>query len=209
MRRDNLDKDDLDELNRKLENLRHELNIIDNPEIITNYENVINWLLATNVLVILFVSENYSKFTTTPDNAPSFLLYVLFILGTSSLIGSTLGLFLTRIWIFKIMNESLLTLGTTLPTSIKQIDTTDIKAVLEKIKIFREISIISDYMKYSIQASGLGLLLLLLYISFNLSVLMGVIVLIICSIFAGKGLRFIKKTDNLKDKIDEDFKGLS
>lgn len=156
-------KDGLDGLDA----VKDRAEILGNPEVVRNYENVINWLLSLNTIVIIFILGKYDIYTPVFEDGAS-SLQIAFILGMSLLISSTLGLFMARIMIFLIMNEHLLT------------PKTDAKI---KLRIMLELNVVNTYISYPIGASALGLTLIFLFLSFNLAPKFCIIASLFCGGF--------------------------
>lgn len=169
-----------------LDYLNQTMKEIENPAIIKNYENVINWLLGINTLVIVFIFGNYDRLptarnweaidstnissnistTTIADSLPVIMDSIPHYIIMASMFFfmiSTVTLFIIRLRIFFMMNTAL----------IPSVKITDIKGAEvklgEKTEYVEDLMYLTWYMLVPILTSFAGLLALFTYILISIS----------------------------------------
>lgn len=160
------------------------IDVVLNPEIRKNYENIINWLLGINTLAVFFMLSNYDK-NIKPDDVVLIIVpyigsvglisfpHIFLVIGMILLMFSIVALFLLRLITFNLIHQRLLDLPSLEPIYKNVGDPRNFTVLankLESVTIYlNNITKLIRHIYWPTLSTGAGLIFIFIYYLFTIS----------------------------------------
>ncbi len=176
---------------RSLDDIIVDIKAVLNPEVYKNYDNMMNWLLGINTIVLFFMLTNYDKVLVPGVIASSIVRNIFLVTGIVLLMFSIVVILFLRVITFSFTHDTLTSCQELLDRSYKNVKNLqnfpghDYADMLDSlIRILKDMQDLTNHIFLANFSTFLGLLALFAYFLSNISIFALGFFAILCMVFA-------------------------